>query len=88
MTRAGYDPEGAIRLMAILKEHSQGLPAFLSTHPATADREGAIRTLIAAHAEEWKSATQTRSTKSDSGAAPGRVRNATPNRTTTVYEEK
>ena len=88
MTRAGYDPEGAIRLMAILKQHSQGLPAFLSTHPATADREGAIRTLIAAHAEEWKLSAAARSAKHEGATAPGAVGDPISNRTATVYEER
>ena len=49
LPRAGYDPDGLLTFFETLRYESGSQPAdFLSSHPATSDRIGAARALIAA----------------------------------------
>lgn len=58
LTKAGFDPMGAVRMFERMKElyrfdsHSSSAPEFLRTHPLTDDRISELRTL--AQAEEAK----------------------------------
>lgn len=47
MTKAGYDPNGAVSLWQKMQQASQGEPPqFLSTHPSSAARMSTLRSLI------------------------------------------
>ncbi len=49
LPKAGYDPDGLLTFFETLRYESGSQPAdFLSSHPATSDRIGAARALIAA----------------------------------------
>lgn len=50
MPRAGYDPEGLVTFLQVVRQEEQrgGAPTFLSSHPATGDRIQKASALVAA----------------------------------------
>ncbi len=57
MARAGYDPNEAVALWERFAEAEQsGVPAFLSTHPASRERAEALRTIAKQAMAEYRKA--------------------------------